>query len=262
MWSLLVVVVLCWAGAVKLFSAHTPSTARRSALRRLVGQDRVVGAYRAVGVVELTVAAGVLLPPTTSVASVAAVVLFAGMLGYLGYAAVVAPDSSCGCLGSATAPVSWRSFVRAAVLLVAAGVALVAAPWPDALADSPEWTTIGLLAGLAVVVASSPELDRRWLFPLRRLRLRLFHPLAGHEFNVPVASTVTQLQRSPAYLSVVGQLRSDLLDVWEEGDWRVLTYAAHDGRTVVFAVPLLRYDPAAVRVVVVAEPEPELTGSR
>lgn len=79
-------------------------------------------------------------------------------------------------------------------------------------------------------------------------------------FDVPLASTIQQLLRSPAYRSVGELLRSDVLDHWDEGEWRLLIYTAvYDGRqaTAVFAVPLLRYEPDAVKVAGVDEEQGE-----
>jgi hypothetical protein len=119
-----------------------------------------------------------------------------------------------------------------------------------------------LVAEALVCVALSGELDRYWLRPLRRLKVRLTHPLGATagSFEVPLASTVQQLLRSPAYRSVGELLRSDVLDHWDEGEWRFLSYtAAYAGRpaTAVFAVPLPRYEPDAVNVAVVDEEKGE-----
>jgi hypothetical protein len=247
--------VLLWAGGLKVLGRAAPVSARRSALATLVGPDRALPWYRVVGAVELGVALLLLLPPADPLEAVAAIVLFAGMLAYLGYARVAAPRSSCGCLGARHSPVRGRSFARAGVLLAAAGFALPAGQWwPGGLADRP-LATVGLLAAeAALVVVLSPELDGAWLLPLRRFRLRLRHPLAGRPFEIPLESTVQQLHKSRTYAEVVELLRSDLLDHWDEGEWRILTYSAR-GATAVFAVPRLRYDPDAVRVVLVDDEE-------
>ncbi|MCT2585172.1 MauE/DoxX family redox-associated membrane protein [Actinophytocola gossypii] len=250
--------VLVWAGTVK-FRATAPEAARRSALRKLVGERRVVTAYRAVGTAELTLGALLLAPPMLVIESYAAVALFTGMLGYLVYAKRKAPESGCGCLGDKQTPIRGRAFARTAVLLAAALATLGAAWWPAALADRPLATVAVLVAEAALVVALSPELDHRWLLPLRRWRVRVRHPLATGPTVVPLESSVQRLQKSDAYRSVAGLLRSDLLDWWEEGEWRLLTYAAttSDGQvTAVFAVPLRDHGPADVRVALVPDPEP------
>jgi hypothetical protein len=247
--------VLLWAASMKLFSRAAPVAARRSALSRLVGKDRVFAAYRLVGCVELAIGALLLLPPAYSAEAVAAVALSAGMVGYLTYARLVVPESSCGCLGEKHAPVRTRSFARAGALLLASlGAAVSVEWWGNAMLDRP-FATVGMLAAeAALIVVLSPELDARWLLPLRRWRLRRRHPLAGRAFEVPLASTVQQLHKSDAYRAVVELLRSDLLDSWDEGEWRLLTYSARRDTgpaTAVFAVPRLRYNPELVRVALV-----------
>jgi hypothetical protein len=259
----LVGAVLLWAASLKLFGRSAPQAARRSALARLVGKERAPAAYRTVAAVELAVAALLLLPPVHPAEAVAALALCTGMLAYLGYARLRAPDSSCGCMGERHTPVRPRSFARAGLLLIASGLALAAVDWwPVTLLERPFATVGVLLVEVALVVALSPELDRQWLHPVRRARLRLRHPLANRPFEVPLAASVQQLQRSDAYRSVAGLLRSDVLDTWDEGDWRILTYSArHESgaATAVFAVPLRDDDPDLVRVVLVgAEAEEAL----
>lgn len=257
---LLIGAILLWSSYAKLFARTAEVTARRTALARLVGQERALPAYRAVGVVEALVAAALLLPPAWTIDAVAATALAAGFTGYVGYARLAAPDSSCGCLGAGQAPVSWRSIARAGLLLVASGSTLAAGTaWWSAVGTG---TIVVLLVEALVFVALSGELDRYWLRPLRRLKVRLTHPLGATagSFDVPLASTMQQLLRSPAYRSVGELLRSDVLDHWDEGEWRLLIYTAvYDGRqaTAVFAVPLLRYEPDAVNVAVVDEEQGE-----
>jgi methylamine utilization protein MauE len=256
--------VLLWAAVLKL---RKPEAARRTALKRLVGEQRAVAAYRAVACVEFVLGTLLVAPPALAVEAYAGAALGAGMVGYLGYAKLKAPESGCGCLGDKEVPVRLRGFLRAG-LMVAAGVlaAFGTAWWPAAVADRP-LATVGLLvAEAALVVALSPELDHRWLLPLRRWRVRVSHPLASPKGMIPVESSVQQLRKSAAFLSVADQLRSDLLDHWEEGEWRILTYAARtdDGAgraTAVFAVPLLDYRPDDVRVALVPEADEALTST-
>jgi methylamine utilization protein MauE len=252
--------VFAWAGILKL---RAPAAARRTALKRLVGERYATTAYRAVACVELVLALLLLAPPALAVEGYLGAALGAGMLGYLGYAKIEAPESSCGCLGDKETPVRGRGFLRAGVL-VAAGVlaALGTAWWPAAVADRP-LATVGLLVvEAALVVALSPELDHRWLLPLRRWRIRVSHPLAKLAVGIPLESSVQQLRKSDAFRSVADQLRSDVLDTWDEGEWRFLTYAAGTGTgpaTAVFAVPLHDFRPADVRVALV--PDAELSDS-
>lgn len=251
--------VLLWASWFKLGYRDAPAAARRSALAKLVGKERVVGAYRAVGVVEAVVGVLLVAPPASVVEAYVAVALSAGMLGYLAYAKLAAPDSSCGCLGDKHTPVRGRGFARAGLMVVLAGAATQATAW---------WPTVSpvAMAGVAVVelavfVALSPELDHRWLMPLRRWRVRVRHPLGNLPAEVPLESTVQQLWKSDAYRSVAEQLTSDLLDHWDEGEWRLLTYTARTAAgpaTAVFAVPRLAYQPDEVRLAMVPAEEDAL----
>lgn len=265
MLALLVGGVLVWAAALKLFGRNALLAARRSALARLVGKDQVFAVYRALGFIELAVGALLLLPPVYPAEGLAAVALTVGMLGYLTYAKLAAPESSCGCLGEKLAPVRWRSFARAGVLLLASvGSVFSVGWWGVAVLNRPLETAVLLAGGAVLIVALSAELDRHWLLPLRRWRLRISHPLAGRPFEVPLESTVRQLEKSEAYRSVVELLRSDLLDSWDEGEWRILTYSARresGPATAVFAVPKLRYNPELVRVALVDDDDPVLVSA-
>jgi hypothetical protein len=226
--KVLVAGVLVWAAVFKFRGGS-----QRSALSRLVGKERVVAAFRVIGLVELVLAAALFTP----VGQWVTFAWFLGMLGYLSWAKVAAPESSCGCLSEKYTPVGVRALARAVLL---AGMV--------ATADLLPWYSVFPAAVLVFVF--SAELDDYWLLPLRRLKVRLRHPLAGGEFAVPVTSTVQQLQKSTTYQSVYPILRSDLLDTWDEGEWRILTYSAdRDGEraTAVFAVPRDRYEPEAVR---------------
>ncbi|WP_372448388.1 MauE/DoxX family redox-associated membrane protein [Kibdelosporangium banguiense] len=226
--KVLVAGVLVWAAVFK-FRGGT----QRSALSRLVGKEHVVAVFRVIGVVELVLAAALF----TRVGEWVTFAWFLGMLGYLSWARVAEPESSCGCLSEKYAPVGARALARAVLL---AGMVVTA--------DLLPWYSVFPAAVLVFVL--SAELDDYWLLGLRRLKVRLRHPLAGGEFVVPVASTVQQLHKSQTYQSVYPILRSDLLDTWDEGDWRILTYSAErDGEraTAVFAVPRNRYEPEAVR---------------
>ena len=185
----------------------------------------------------------------------AAAALAIGFMGYLTYAVIAAPQASCGCLGASHAPVSWRSFARAGVLLLAALAAAVAGTaWWSAIRTAR--VDAVLAAEAAMFVALSPELDQYWLVPLRKMRARLTNPLAGAPDVVPLHATVTQLQRSEAYRRVAALLASDVREHWDADEWRIRCYAArYQDRpaTAVFAVPLLREDPAAVWVSFVNE---------
>lgn len=255
---LLIGAVFLQASAVKLTPSRSRPPVRGTALARLLGERRAAPAYRLLGVVELGLGAALVAPPALAVEGLAAAGLTLGFLGYLAYARTVVPDSSCGCMSTRRTRISWRSFARGGLLLAAAVLAVAAnASWLDTVGDHPTAGAVLLLAEAAAVVALSPELDGWWLLPLRRLRVRLSHPLAGlssRTSGLPLDSSTDQMQRSAAYRSVAHLLRSDLLEHWDEGEWRILLYSARYGgraTTAVFAVPRLRYEPQAVRVALV-----------
>ncbi|MEH1164290.1 MauE/DoxX family redox-associated membrane protein [Micromonospora sp. CPCC 205539] len=251
---LVVGAVLIWSARVKLASPHAAEAANRSALAQLVGQERALPAYRLLGGVEVTLGALLLLPPVLRVEALAATGLAVAFLAYLTYARRAAPTSSCGCLSARATPIAGRSLARAGLLVAAGALALLTTDgWLSALAGQPGAGAAVLIVEVAVVVALSPELDRSWLLPVRRLRARLTHPLRGGS-GVPLLATVQQLQLSDAYRQVAPLLRSDVREHWDDGDWRFVGQAArYQGRlvTAVFAVPLTDPDPDAVRVAVV-----------
>ncbi|MEU7749278.1 MauE/DoxX family redox-associated membrane protein [Nonomuraea sp. NPDC049158] len=234
---------LVWAALMKLFSRRMRAQAGRTALARLVGSARAIPTLRLVGVVELAVAAALLLPPATPEEGAAAAVLSAGFLAYLAYAYAAAPTSSCGCLGAHSHPVDVRAFARAG-LLCAAGVAAVwAGPYPL----DPPLVTLGLVEVVALLGLSA-ELDRFWLSPLRQLLVRLRQPLAVRSpAEIPLEVSLHLLYLSPAYCSASAQLTSDVQDVWDEDGLRFVVYGARE-RTAVFSIPLAGADPSAVRV--------------
>jgi hypothetical protein len=91
---------------------------------------------------------------------------------------------------------------------------------------------------------------------LRRLRIRMRHPLADRSFEMPLESSLQQLLASPAYRQVSPLLRSGLRETWDEEDTRILCYTAeYEGTaaTAVFAVPLRHYLPEEIRVALVDE---------
>ncbi|MFI5706918.1 MauE/DoxX family redox-associated membrane protein [Kribbella sp. NPDC051620] len=252
--ALVISALLVWSSYGKLVGPLVGARARRTALKRFVGEDRAEPAFRAVGAIELLLAASLLLPPVWKVESLAAIALSVGFLGYLTYTRIAAPDSSCGCAGSAMAPVTWRSFGRAGLLLGAAIWASTAdTGWSASLPGAT--AVVVVVVEVMLFVAMSAELDRYWLLPLRRLKVRLTHPLAHTaSYGVPLATSEHQLLRSSAYRAVNALLRSGIRDTWDEGDWRFISYtASYDDReaTAVFAVPRLRYEPDEVRVAIV-----------
>jgi hypothetical protein len=257
---LLIGALLLWSSATKLTGPRVAANARRTALPSLVGERHATTAYRSVGVIEVLIGTALLLPPGWAVDTLAAVALAIGFTGYLIYAKVVVPEASCGCVGSAATPVGSRSIARAGLLLAVSVLALSNNDgwWPAATGrPAVLLVLLVLLVEAMVFVALSPELDFHWLVPLRALRVRLTHPLAGSvRDETPLAATQRQLLLSPAYRSVDGLLRSDIQDYWDEDGWRFLSYAARfDGRaaTAVFAVPQGSREPERVKVAVVDE---------
>ncbi|GGL17985.1 hypothetical protein Sme01_55720 [Sphaerisporangium melleum] len=241
--------LLVWAAVLKLTGRRMRAQAGRTALARLVGAARAVPALRLTGLLELAVAAALLLPPVSPADGVAAAVLSAGFLAYLTYARLAAPASSCGCLGAHARPVNVRGFARAGLLLAMSVAAIWARPHPI---DAP-LAVLGL-AEAAALVALSPELDRAWLVPLRRLLVRLRRPLTvPTPGEVPLEVSLRLLYRSPAYCSASARITSDVRDAWEEDGLRFVVYTA-GARTAVFALPLAGDDPSEVRVALTDEP--------
>lgn len=250
--------LLLWAGAVKV-RGLPPERVSRNALSRIVGEKHASAAWRAIGAAELLIAGALLLPPAYQVEAGAAGVLTLGFLGYLSYARLATPDAACGCLSSKLERISWRSFARAGVMLGMAGYgyAFADAWWAGAASAAPVGAVVLVLAEAALLLGLSSELDRYWLVPLRKIKVRLSHPLADRSEHVPIEHTVSQLQLSEPYRMIGASIASDVQDSWDEGDWRIVCYRIRrddgDSATAVFAVPLHRYDPDAVRLAVVDE---------
>jgi hypothetical protein len=220
--------LLLWSGAVKLFGSGARRQAAGTALERFFDDlDRAILALRAVGAVELLVGVGLLSAPGTWPAAAAACCLGAGFLGYLTYAKVAAPESSCGCSAAREEPVGVTAFVRAG-LVVAGGVAaaVTTAPWWRAAADRPGAALAVLAVYAAAAVVLFTDLHRRAMLSLRRLRIRLFgHPLPADDRRVPLDGTVELLERSLAWEAASPLIRSGLLDHWEADGWRFLLYS-------------------------------------
>jgi hypothetical protein len=250
--------LLLWAGAVKL-RGLPPEKAKRNALSRIVGERHASPAWRAVGTAELLIAAALLAPPAVAVEAGVAGVFSIGFLGYLTYARLASPEAACGCLSSRLERISWRTFARAGLVLAMAGYAygFAGSWWPESISGSPFGSAALILAEVALLLGLSSEVDRHWLVPLRKLKVRLNHPLANWAEHVPIERTINQLQLSEAYRMLGASISSDVQDSWEDGDWRIVCYRIRrdegQAATAVFAVPLHRYDPDAVRVAVVDE---------
>ncbi|QKW06182.1 hypothetical protein HUT18_06970 [Streptomyces sp. NA04227] len=241
--------LLGWTGAVKAFGRGTARQAPKTALARMLRDSaRATTVLRATGAAELLLAAGLLAAPGHPAPGVATAVLGAGFLGYLGYGRAAAPEASCGCSASEDAPVTWRAFARAGVVLAGgATVATAREEWWSPLGSRPLGSAAFLAVAALVVVALSADLDRWWLLPLRRGRLRVFgHPLlatSGTGRVVPVAASVELLEGSLAWQAAAPVVRSALLDHWEADGWRFLLFSGVHGQgasarpvSVVFAL--------------------------
>ncbi|WP_350277605.1 MauE/DoxX family redox-associated membrane protein [Kribbella sp. HUAS MG21] len=247
---LLIGVLLLWSAYGKFAD---PAQAERTALPRLVGESRARPAYRTVAGVETLIALPLLLPPFWAIEAFAAAALSVGFTGFLIYSKIVVPEASCGCMKASAKPVGHRAIARALLLLATAALAITA--------DSGWWSAGAGLSVLVVEAAAfamlSAELDRYWLLPLRRFRIRLSHPYAGTaSTGTPLVATQRRVLLSPAYRAVDGMLRSDIHDYWDDEDWRFVSYGArYDGRTAtaVFAVPHRDTAPESIRVAVVDE---------
>ncbi|MDI5973649.1 hypothetical protein POF50_030650 [Streptomyces sp. SL13] len=221
-------VLLIATGVGKAFGRQVARQAAGTVLVRVLNDGRrATLVLRATGVAELVIAAGLLAAPTTVVPAVAGTALGVGFVGYLGYARVTAPESSCGCTARDNGPVSWRSFVRAG-LVVAGGAFAIAARsawWTQA--DRHPVTAVAFLAvTAALLVAVSRDLDHLWLTPLRKARIKVFgHPLTAAAADVPVAASVQLLERSLAWTAASPVVRSGLIDHWEADGWRFLQYS-------------------------------------
>ncbi|MFG3197070.1 MauE/DoxX family redox-associated membrane protein [Streptomyces sp. NPDC048208] len=231
---LLLAGLLGWTGAVKALGANVARTAPKTALARMLSSsERAVLVLRVTGWAELLLAGALLAVPGSAWPGSATAVLGAGFLGYLGYGRARAPESSCGCSASEDTPVTWRAFARAALVLAGGVTAAVARrTWWGALGDRPLASAVLLAIGVLVLFALSADLDRWWLLPLRRTRLRVFgHPLTGGHGaeRVPVAASVELLENSLAWQTTSPVVRSALLDHWETDGWRVLHYSGVHG---------------------------------
>ncbi|MEV0774800.1 MauE/DoxX family redox-associated membrane protein [Streptomyces sp. NPDC050433] len=222
--------LLGWTGAVKLFSRGTVLQAPKTALARMLSSsERAATVLRGVGAGELLIAAGLLAFPAHPVPGTAAALLGVGFLGYLAYGRVLAPESSCGCSADEDTPITWRAFARAGMVLVSGvAAAMTHDSWWSTVSGRPAASLGFLAAATVVLIALSADLDRWWLLPLRRARLRVFgHPLfgTGTEDRVPVAASVELLENSLAWQAASPVVRSALLDHWEEDGWRLLLFS-------------------------------------
>lgn len=224
--------LLAVTGAGKLFGRQVAQLAANTVLVRIFNDGRrATLALRLVGAAEIAIAVGLLAVPGSVVSGAAATALGVGFTGYLGYAKVTAPESSCGCSARSEGPIGWRAFTRAG-LVVAFGLLTLAAsaPWWSQLTEHPVASVVLVLVAAAVLLVLSDAEDN-WLLPVRRLRLKLFgHPLGGDGEQVPLAASVELLERSFAWQAASGIVRSSLIDHWDEDGWRILRFTGvHEG---------------------------------
>jgi hypothetical protein len=266
-------VLLALTGAGKLFGRRTAQLAANTVLVRVLGDGRrATLALRTLGGIELVLAAALFAVPDSWVPGAATALLGAGFTGYLAYARATAPESSCGCSAREEGPIGVRSFTRAG--LVAAGGVVAAgtdSAWWSEISRRPGASAVFLGAAAALLLGLTADLDRIWLVPLRKARLRVFGnplPSAAGE-RVPVVATVELLEHSLAWQTAMPVVRSALLDHWDDEGWRLLRYAGayEDARgthpvSVLFALdPAMTVDTApnpVVRVSVIDEETEEV----
>ncbi|WP_333766955.1 MauE/DoxX family redox-associated membrane protein [Streptomyces sp. IBSBF 2435] len=221
--------LLALTGAAKLFGRQTARLAANTVLVRVLNDGRrATLALRALGGLELALAAALLAAPDALLPGIATALLGAGFTGYLAYAKATAPESSCGCSASDEGPIGARSFTRAG-LVMAGGVAAAGADsaWWSEISRRPGGSALVLAAAAVLLLGLAADLDRVWLVPLRKARIRVFgNPLpSGTGERVPVAATVQLLENSLAWQTAMPVVRSALLDHWDDEGWRVLRYA-------------------------------------
>ncbi|SDM08463.1 Methylamine utilisation protein MauE [Nonomuraea maritima] len=241
------------AKASTVVSGHEPGALSRLGPAVLVPGRMQRPALLACGLVEVALAAGLLLT-THPVFRWGTVAFFAMSTYVLLELRRRRPDAGCGCFGEvSSAPVGMRSVIRTVVLT---GFALMSvwAPVPGLVAAThPSWF---MAAGVALIAVLSPELEEL----LDRLRYR-----APCEQRPGPAESVTlaRLRSSGTWRAHRAELATtEPYDSWRELCWRFFAFRNHDDDDVVFAVYLSGLRPA-VRVAVVggagSEPLPEYT---
>lgn len=258
MQTLVIGIILLWGGIWKVFIPKSREIAIRSALLLLFQRKRTTQViYWLVGTAEIAVGILLLLPPyqwwEMRVASGFAIMFMV----YLLFSMKVAPDRPCACVGGRETAISWRTLLRAGLVLVLsiAGwaaehfwlIAIVASPWSLSLVAVEAFLFVGL----------SPEVGWTWIkgvAPEDRVHQVQIEPDCAIA-PVPLSETMKQLQGSGPFQEISGLLTSKLLEHWREGCWRFLCFEAkYEGckATAVFAVPIL-LQPHRVRAVIVNE---------
>lgn len=257
---LLVGAILLWAGMPKLLSSGVAETVGSSALTLLLnGEKRAVVTYRVTGIMEIGVAALLLLPPFWKWEMGLAVALAGAFVAYLLYSHKVAPERPCGCLGGfgSEVAISWRGLTRAGLLVLFGVLGLMAQSfWFAALAFGAPWSFGIIVLEMALLLILSPELDKVWTRYTRRALWRLRARRIDYaSAEAPFEKTLRRLKGSEPFGTLSGILRSGPRDWWREGAWSFLSFdAEYEGSiaTAVFAVPV-REDPDWIRAAVVNE---------
>ncbi|MEW6233626.1 MAG: MauE/DoxX family redox-associated membrane protein, partial [Chloroflexota bacterium] len=210
--------------------------------------------YRLIGVVEITVALLLLLPPHLWWEIRLATGLAAAFIAYLSFSVKADPGRPCGCLGGREVAVSWHTLVRAGLVLVCTVVGWKAQDfWLMALVARPWFLSLVAVEAL-LFVGLSPELGWAWIkSPALADQARAEDDCATAA--VPRSETQQRLRESAPFRILSVFLKSGLLDHWREGCWQFLCFAAeYKSRkaTAVFAVPTAR-EPYRVRAAIVDE---------
>jgi hypothetical protein len=172
----------------------------------------------------------------------ATTVAFAAATWVVGELRVRRPDAGCGCFGGLSAKKVGRRSVLRAVLFTAAAVASLGAPLAgvDVLRDVQAQVGLVLAVELALFAALSPELAE--LVERRRRPAGL----PCERRHSPMSETYATLYESTAWAGHENAIASAVpLDVWREGCWRFVAFAARlddrDGE-IVFAVSTAEHD--------------------
>jgi len=151
------------------------------------------------------------------------------------------PDAGCGCFGEfSTAPVSWRTLARSALLAVAA---LATIGLPPLRVPQSSGGAAGMLAifgiELLVVGALSPEVGEALG------RLGYSEPCELR--RLPAVRTLAALRRSSQWRKRAGLITAEVpVDMWRELCWRYVVFPARLGgrdAEVIFAVHLRPHHP-------------------
>ncbi len=252
--ALVIGLLFAWTGTWKMLVPGGRIAALNSALDRMLPRrEWTPVAHRLIGAGELVVAALLLLSPWYWLGIRIATLFSIGFLVYLVLALRIAPNQSCGCMGSNATKISRWSVLRAAWLLALTLIGWRAQnSWANALIAAP-WLTLPIAIEAVVTWQLSPELgpvlSLRALF-IRAMRFRLdpdCHSVAfdWEPMEARLRNTATFQQLSP----LIG-VRTDH---WREGCLGFITYAAIYNKreaTAVFAFPV-RFDAREVSAAVV-----------